>query len=83
MLAHMFSDVLPASCLDKDGNFAIDRDGESFRYILNYLRDGSCVLPVPYHTRAELLREADYYQVRCTVLRAQHTSMAKLARNIL
>ncbi len=64
MLAHMFSEALPAAYRDKDGNFVIDRDGGTFKYILNYLRDGSCVLPLTYHTRAELLREADYYQVK-------------------
>ena len=63
MLAHMFSDDMPPASRDKDGNFVIDRDGDTFKYILNYLRDGVCVLPLTHHTRAELLREADYYQV--------------------
>ena len=64
MLAHMFSNDLPPGPQDKDGNFVIDRDGETFKYILNYLRDGVCVLPLLHNTRAELLREADYFQVR-------------------
>ena len=64
MLARMFNEALPASCQDKDGNYVIDRDGDSFKYILNYLRDACCVLPLTYHARAELLREADFYQVK-------------------
>ncbi|DBB05399.1 TPA: BTB/POZ domain-containing protein kctd11 [Trebouxia sp. C0006] len=63
MLARMFNETLPPSCQDKDGHYIIGRDGDTFKYILNYLRDGSCVSPVNYYTRAELLREADYYQV--------------------
>jgi hypothetical protein len=41
----------------------IDRDGTHFRYILNFLRDGSCELPDNTHTLRELLREAIYYQL--------------------
>ncbi|KAL0019869.1 hypothetical protein WJX79_004739 [Trebouxia sp. C0005] len=63
MLARMFTETIPPSCQDKNGHYIIDRDGDTFKYILNYLRDGSCVFPVNYYTRAELLREADYYQL--------------------
>ena len=69
MLARMFDENLPPSCQDKDGNYVIDRDGDTFRYILNYLRDGCCVFPISHHTRAELLREADYYQVTRRAIR--------------
>ncbi len=74
MLTRMFNETLPPSCQDKDGHYIIDRDGDTFKYILNYLRDGSCVFPVNYNTRAELLREADYYQVDSKVflLSPQH-----------
>lgn len=67
MLARIFAQDLPTT-RDRCGNFVIDRDGEPFRYVLNYLRDGSCVLPVTCHARAELLREAEYYQVIAPVL---------------
>ena len=63
MLACMLTQDLPAAPQDKDGNLVIDRDGDSFSYILNFLRDGSCVYPLDFHTRAKLLREADYFQV--------------------
>lgn len=62
MLALMFTKEHPTS-RDRDGNYVIDRDGDTFKYVLNFLRDGSCVLPVTYQARAELLREAEYYQV--------------------
>ena len=43
----------------------IDRDPEHFGLILNFLRDGVCVLPVSPEARRQLLQEADFYQV-CT-----------------
>ena len=68
MLARMFTNENSAST-DRNGNFVIDRDGDTFKYILNFLRDGSCVLPVTYQLRAELLREAEYYQVNSSARR--------------
>lgn len=45
----------------------IDRDGEHFRYILNWLRDG--VLPSLHDSHyQELLREAEYYQMLVSLL---------------
>jgi hypothetical protein len=45
MLAAMFSGRHNTQKNDDDRYF-IDRDGTHFRYILNYLRDGSTYLPV-------------------------------------
>jgi hypothetical protein len=45
MLAAMFSGRHNI-CKDEDGRYFIDRDGTHFRYILNYLRDGSTYIPV-------------------------------------
>ncbi len=42
----------------------IDRDGTHFRYILIFLRDGSCVLPSKEQHQHELRREAEYFQVK-------------------
>lgn len=42
----------------------IDRDDTHFRYILNFLRDGSCVLPSKEQHQQELRREAEYFQVK-------------------
>lgn len=41
----------------------IDRDGTHFRYILNFLRDGRCVLPCKQQHLQELRQEASYFQV--------------------
>lgn len=68
MLACMLTEGLPAASQDKDGNLVIDRDGDTFKYILNFLRDGSCVYPLDFHTRAELLREANYFQVQYVLI---------------
>lgn len=46
---------------DHAGFINIDRDGTSFRYILNYLRDGTVVLPSRREDCEELLAEARYF----------------------
>jgi hypothetical protein len=43
--------------------YFVDRDPTHFQRVLNYLRDGSCVLPSSVEQRKELLVEAAYYQV--------------------
>lgn len=42
MLGVMFNGKFPTTTKDKQGNCFIDRDGEMFKYILNYLRTGQC-----------------------------------------
>lgn len=64
MLAAMFSGLY---CLPQDpvdNSFFIDRDGTHFRYILNYLRDGSFNAPTEPHLLRELLQEAEFYQIK-------------------
>ena len=66
MLAAMFSGRHSVK-KEEDGSYFIDRDGTHFRYILNYLRDGGFnddMLSGDSDTRTELLREAEYYQLR-------------------
>lgn len=62
MLAAMFGGRYKP-VLDEDGHYFIDRDGTNFRYILNFLRDGTVVLPTDLKKRKEILKEAIYYQV--------------------
>ena len=60
MLARMFGGELrPAA--EELGRHFIDRDGTHFRYILNYLRDGTVALPHDEQLQKELLVEANYY----------------------
>ncbi|KAB1223357.1 FH protein interacting protein FIP2 [Morella rubra] len=62
MLAAMFSGRHTLCEDPKKGYVFVDRDGEHFRHILNWLRDG--VVPVlKDNDYTELLREAEYYQL--------------------
>lgn len=61
--AKLLNGALPSQRVE-GGAFFIDRDGTHFRYILNYLRDGSVYLPPGDHQfRFELLQEANFYQL--------------------
>lgn len=62
MLGAMFSGRYTLSTDDKKRYF-IDRDGKHFGTILNYLRDGCVTIPESNVARAELLIEAQYYQL--------------------
>ena len=64
LLATMFSGVHPMKQED-DGSYFIDRDGTHFRYVLNFLRDGTLgpVEPTNRNTLLELLAEAEYYKI--------------------
>ena len=46
------------------GWILIDRCGKHFSAILNYLRDGSIILPDSRYEIAELLAEAKYYLIQ-------------------
>ncbi|GMN54169.1 hypothetical protein TIFTF001_023291 [Ficus carica] len=67
MLAAMFSGRHTV-CQDPEKGFVfVDRDGKHFRHILNWLRDG--VVPTLKDSEySELLREAEYYQLLCTLV---------------
>ena len=63
LLSEMFSGRMSLR-RDRDGNYFIDRDGQSFRHVLNFLRDGT----LPPHgasdsMRREMKMEAAFYQI--------------------
>jgi len=62
MLSAMFSGVYRLR-KDKNDAYFIDRDGHYFRFILNYLRDGTLDLMQEEYQLKQLLREAQYFQV--------------------
>lgn len=64
MLALMFSGKYNVE-KDEEGRYFIDRDGTHFRYILNFLRDGSTY--IPYSNKQlvdELYEEVKFYQIQ-------------------
>ena len=60
--ALMLSERVPAT-KDEHGNFLIDRDGEIFRHILNFLRYGKLILPQTFNEYPLLCFEADFFQL--------------------
>jgi hypothetical protein len=44
------------------GAYVLDRDPKYFQLILNWLRDGWCLLPRTAEERRELIQEVRYYQ---------------------
>lgn len=48
---------------DSKGRYFLDRDGVLFRYILDYLRDGSIILPDCFREKERLRKEAEKYSL--------------------
>ncbi|XP_077868645.1 uncharacterized protein LOC144359381 [Saccoglossus kowalevskii] len=62
MLSAMFRGELSTKT-DRHGNVFIDRDGELFRFVLNFLRNSKLVLPQDFKELSLLAIEADFYQI--------------------
>lgn len=62
MLAAMFSGRF-TNKRDQNGRIFIDRDGERFQWILNWLRDEQLDPSLDENARRLLLREAEYFQL--------------------
>ncbi|XP_033111069.1 BTB/POZ domain-containing protein KCTD6-like [Anneissia japonica] len=60
LLGSMFSDRLPTN-VDDGNRYIIDRDGPTFRHILNFLRQSKLILPDGFQEWDILSAEADYY----------------------
>ena len=79
MLSKKFSGDYDAEYDENTDSYFIDRDGEHFGYILNYLRSGKLIIPTPFLAEKnknnlinnkftalfyqELYEEACYYQI--------------------
>lgn len=61
-LAAIFTGKQPAT-KDSKGRYFLDRDGVLFRYVLDYLRDGTLVLPETFKERERLKKEAEKLQL--------------------
>lgn len=57
-----FQDFISPFNVFLQGHIFVDRDGKHFRHILNWLRDG-VIPPLKDSEYAQLLREAEYYQL--------------------
>lgn len=62
MLGAMFNGSLSTS-LDENGCVFIDRDGELFKYVLNYMRSSRLAVPHDFKDLDQLSAEADFYQI--------------------
>lgn len=62
MLGSLISNGLP-STRDTNGHFFIDRDGQVFRHVLNFLRSSQLCLPSNFKDLDLLAAEADFYQI--------------------
>lgn len=54
---------LDPSNKDEHGRFVIDRDGPTFRFVLNFLRESCLTLPEDFKELGLLRREAEFYQI--------------------
>ena len=65
MLGAMFGGKLPfENSKDSEGNYFIDRDGDLFKYILNFLRGSKLVLPNNFQDTEAFRHEIDFFQIR-------------------
>lgn len=78
MLGALIKHQNPAQQID--GHYFIDRDPDTFRWILNFLR-GSKVLPPKHSTDIQLIREeAEYFALDQLAARIQHMSCPSFSR---
>ena len=49
---------------DESGAYFIDRDGQLFRHVLNFMRNGILSLPENFNELKSLKSEADFYQIQ-------------------
>ena len=62
MIGAMFNGSMPTT-VDDDGRYFIDRDGNLFAHVLNFLRSSQLALPDGFKHHDQLAVEADFYQV--------------------
>ena len=77
MLGAMFNGQYLPTNLDKQGSYFIDRDGPTFKYILQYMRSGELCLPNDFQELDILQAEVDYYQIQGLIEKVQELVQKK------
>jgi hypothetical protein len=67
-LTKMFNGSIPIVLDGLKQHYFIDRDGKSFRHVLNFMRTGRLVLPVNFSDYDTLIAEAKFYELDEMVL---------------
>jgi len=62
-LSKMFNGTIPIVLDPSKQHYFIDRDGDSFRYILNFMRTSTLLLPDNFNDCKILLNEAKYFEI--------------------
>ncbi|KAB7505915.1 BTB/POZ domain-containing protein kctd15-like [Armadillidium nasatum] len=62
-LSKLFNGSIPIVLDSLKQHYFIDRDGEMFRHILNYMRNGRLTLPREFNSYDLLLEEAKYFEI--------------------
>jgi len=82
MLCAMFSGRHELKADEEDGSYFIDRNGELFGYILDYLRNGELLCPDDKIVQKRLLKEAEFFQVQGIItLLEEKTSLSAIIKN--
>ena len=77
MLGAMFGGQFVPTCFDNQGNFFIDRDGEMFRVVLNFLRSGRLSVPQGFSNFDLLEAEADFFQIPAMISAVHQAKVAQ------
>ncbi|XP_057368601.1 BTB/POZ domain-containing protein kctd15-like [Daphnia carinata] len=80
-LAKMFNGGIPIVLDSLKQHYFIDRDGQMFRHVLNFVRNGRLLLPDDFADVELLLEEAKYYDIIPMVKALEVLRMERRMRN--
>ena len=82
-ISKMFNGTIPIVLDTLKQHYFIDRDGKTFRHILNYMRTNRVVLPESFSDYESLVDEAKYYELDAMVKQIEEKMQAyKLKANL-
>jgi len=80
-LAKMFSGSIPIVLDSLKQHYFIDRDGQMFRHVLNFVRNSRLLLPEDFSDVDLLLEEAKYYDIVAMVKALEQLRLDRRIRN--